>query len=430
MPVLGRRIDQQRYRNRVFVKRAVEVEQHRGNPSVALVRGHAVRIAEASFPGLIPRAPYAGKLNQMPELIGHEGILRELQALAMSDEPPHAVLFAGPEGVGRTALAVEYARLLNCERLHPPVTAGASLFGDDLPPPSALNSPAPCGECRPCRLIEEGAHPDVMTLGPGDSLCRPRDGESHPKHPDSRDIRICQVRGLIDLASRFPFEARHRLVIIDPADRLYRNGAAAHTILKTLEEPPGHTVFCLVTAAPEDMLETIISRCRRIDVRPVPRAVIEAGLVARGAEPALAARAAEASRGSPGKAIQFVAQPDLMGDRGRLLERCARVASEGIGDRFRYAGDVAERWRKDRLAVLIEIDAWEAFWEERLRNGASEGESNEALAGFLEALNAIRQVREDLQTNVIPRSAFELMLLSFPRVTLAVSPEEEPVAYA
>ncbi|MGE0601474.1 MAG: ATP-binding protein [Dehalococcoidia bacterium] len=365
----------------------------------------------------------------MPEIIGHAGIVRELQALAMSEEPPHALLFAGPDGVGRTALAIEYARLLNCERLHPEVTAGASLFGDDLPS-AASSSGKPCGECRSCRLIEEGAHPDVITLGPGDTLCRPRDGESHAKHPDSRDIRICQVRGLIDLSSRFPFEARYRLVIIDPADRLDRNGAAAHTILKTLEEPPGHTVFCLVTAAPEDLIETIVSRCRRIDVRPVPRAVIEAGLVARGIEPGLAARAADASHGSPGRALQFAGDPDLIGARGRLLERCTRVASEGTGARFRYAAELAERWREDRLATLVEFDVWESFWEERLRLGAGEGESHETLAGYVEALNAIRQARADLHGNVLARAAIELMLLSFPRVTLAISPEEEPVAYA
>jgi DNA polymerase-3 subunit delta' len=220
------------------------------------------------------------------------------------------------------------------------------------------------------------------------------------------------------------------MVIIDPADRLYREGAAAHTILKTLEEPPGHTVFCLVTAAPESLLETIRSRCRRIDVHPVPRAEIETGLIARGVEPGLAARCAEAARGRPGRAIQFAAQPDLMGDRARLLERCARVAGEGTGDRFRYANDLAERWRKDRAAVLNEIDVWEAFWEERLRDGASEGASPEALRGALEALRAITRVREDLTVNVIPRTAFELMLLSFPRVTLSISREEEPAAYA
>jgi|GEM_PF-1424711 len=365
----------------------------------------------------------------MPSLIGHAGIVRELSALAASDEPPHAILLAGPEGTGRTALALEYALLLNCERLHARPTAGAGLWGED--PALLPSSPSyACGECRPCRLIAEGAHPDIITLGPGDALCKPREGESHAPHPDSRDIRICQVRGLIELAARFPFEARYRMVIIDPADRLYRNGAAAHTILKTLEEPPGHTVFCLVTAAPADLLETIVSRCRRIDVGPVPRAEIEAGLIARGIAPDLAATAAEASRGRPGRAIQFAQEPDLMGSHARLLQRCATIASQGVAERFRYANDLAERFRKDRVAVLVEIDVWEAFWEERLRNGASEGASPAELNGALAALKAIAQVREDLLANVIPRTAFELMLLSFPRVTLAVSPEEEPVAHA
>jgi len=367
------------------------------------------------------------------DLIGHGAILRELRVLAASEEPPHALLFVGPDGSGRTALALEYARLLNCERLNPPVTAGASLFGDDALASLQTGSrddAEPCGECRPCRLIGEGAHPDVITLGPGDTLCRPRDGESHPKHPDSRDIRICQVRGLIDLVAKYPFEARYRMVIIDPADRLYREGQAAHTILKTLEEPPGHSIFCLVTAAPEGLLETIRSRCRRIDVSPVPRAEIEAALVARGIEPRLAGQAAEAARGRPGRAIQFAAEPDLMAMRGRLLERCRTIAGEGTPERFRYAGVLAEEWRKDRAAVLNQIDVWESFWEERLRDGASEGASDADLLGALEALRAISAVRENLTVNVIARTAFELMLLSFPRVTLAVRREEEPAAYA
>lgn len=361
-------------------------------------------------------------------IIGHEDIIRELRALAASDEPPHALLFAGPEGTGRTALAIEYALLLNCERLNPPTTAGASLFGDDpslLPPPPSLD---PCGECRPCRLILEGAHPDIITLGPGDTLCKPRDAESHPKHPDSRDIRICQVRGLIELVARYPFEARHRVILIDPADRFGRD--AAHTVLKTLEEPPGHTIFCLISAAPEAILETILSRCRRIDVRPVPRADVEAGLVARGFERPVAVLAAGASRGKPGRAIEFATHPDLMGDRGRLLERCARIAGAPLRERFAYAGDLAERWRKDRHAILAEIDTWESFWEERLREGVAAGEGKEAMAGYVEALRAIVTARADLQANVMARPAFELMLLCFPRVTLATSPEEESAAYA
>ena len=203
-------------------------------------------------------------------VIGHEDVVRELRALSAGAEPPHALLFAGPEQSGRKLLALTLAQLLNCERAAAPGAAAPALF--DMPPTDA-GGEVPCGVCRPCRLIADGAHPDVILLGPGDTLCKPRDGESHARHPDSRDIRICQVRGLIELASRFPFEARQRVIVIDPADRLGRE--ASNTILKTLEEPPGHTVFALLSAAPEVIIETVLSRCRRVDVRPVPRAVIE-----------------------------------------------------------------------------------------------------------------------------------------------------------
>lgn len=350
--------------------------------------------------------------------------------LARSAEPPHALLFAGPEATGRTALALEYARMLNCEGSTAPAPAAMPGFDDSAfaaPEPEAF----PCGHCRPCRLITEGAHPDVITLAPGDILCRPREGDSgHAKHPDSRDIRICQVRGTIDLVARYPFEARHRMILIDPAERLGRE--AAHTLLKTLEEPPGHTIFALITAAPESIIETILSRCRRIDVRPVATGEIEAGLRERGYEPAISAGAAQQSRGRPGLALRYAESPDLMGDRERLLARCAQIAAARTAERFDYARDLAERLRRDRALITADLDAWESFWESDLRRAAQqssperETESREAL----QALQAIVQCRAGLLANVQARAAFELMLLTFPRRTLAIPMEEEPAAYA
>lgn len=361
----------------------------------------------------------------MGDVIGHDAILRELHALALGQEPPHALLFAGPEGTGRSLLAREYASLLNCERVAPP--AGAALPG--LEPPPAGPLALPCRACRHCRLIGEGAHPDVVVMGPGDALCRPRGGESHAKHPEARDIRICQVRGAIELAARYPFEARYRLIIIEPAERLYL--PAQHALLKSLEEPPPQTFFALVTAAPEALLETVLSRCRRIDVPPVPRAQLEAALLSRGVAPALAAEAAAASRGRPGRALGFVETPDLMATRGRMLERCARLASEGLKARFDYAEALAERYRRDRPSVLAELDAWEAFWERALLEAAAgEGRDRAAFAGMIEALRAIATCRADLLANVIARAALELMLLSFPRRTLAGQTEEELAAHA
>lgn len=345
----------------------------------------------------------------MDEIIGHADVLRELRGLADAADPVHALLLAGPGGAGRTLLALEYARLLNCE-------ARASAA-----------SAVPCGQCRSCRLIGEGAHPDVITLGPGDTLCKPRTNESgHEGHPQSRDIRICQVRGLIELVARYPFEARYRMIIIDPADRLGRE--AAHTLLKTLEEPPGHTIMALVTEAPDSLIETIISRCRRMDVRPVPRAEIEAALVKRGIEPGLASEVARECHGRPGRALDYAKSPDLMGDRARLLERCRKIAAAKTSARFTYAGELAERFRRDRTPVQAELNAWEAFWEEQLQLAARQEQAD--VAGMVEALQAIALARADLMAQVMARPTFELMLLSFPTLTLEVPVGEELAAHA
>jgi DNA polymerase III subunit delta' len=357
--------------------------------------------------------------------IGHAGIVRELEALAALDDPPHALLLVGPDGTGRTRLATHYALLLNCERAHPaPAPASASLL-DDAPADAdttGASTSIPCYECRPCRLISAQGHPDIVHLGPGDTLCRPRSGDSsHPAHPDSRDIRICQVRGLVDLSGRYPIEARFRVIIIEPAERLGRD--SAHALLKTLEEPPGHTAMLLVTSAPEAIIETVRSRCRRIDVPLVAREAIEQGLIAQGIEPALAGRSALEARGRPARAITFAAQPDLMDDRVRFLQRCKKVAAASGPERMKYAEDLADRWRRDRRAVTTELDAWESFWEDRLRLAAHGAAPREATAA-LQALRAVSTAREDLLMQVQARLALELMLLHFPRITLEEPSEE------
>ena len=330
----------------------------------------------------------------MAEIIGHGEARRALRRLAAGGYPPHALLLEGPARTGRTLLALELTALLNCEAAEP----------DDRP----------CDACRACRLIAARAHPDVLHLEPGDSFCR---GGGHQPHPRSRDIRICQVRGLIESVSRHPFEGRVRVIIIEPAERMGLE--AANTLLKTLEEPPPATVLVLITAAPEALLETVRSRCRALPVGLVPDGVIAEGLRDRGFPPALAERVAAAARRRPGDALAFAEQPDLMDDRGRLLERCATLAAGRAAERMAYAGDLAERWRRDRELVLAELDVWETFWEARLRDGPA---PRDALA----ALQAVAAARDDLEAQVVARMALELMLLRFPAGTLAEGDAHAP----
>lgn len=342
----------------------------------------------------------------MADLIGHGPLLNELKRLALSAEPPHAILLDGPESTGRTLLARCYAQLLNClERENRPAAE------------------LPCGECRPCRLIHEQKHADVIDLGIGDTLCHPRSGDSHD-HDRARDIRICQVRGLIDLVSRYPLEARTRVITIDPAESM--RPEAQNSLLKTLEEPPPHTALILLTSAPQDLLDTVLSRCRRLEVRPVPLSVVEAALLARGIPPEIAAEAAGQANGRPGLAIQLAEQPSLLEDRARLLERFAEVAAGGLKDRFAYADRLADRWRSDPSGVRKELATWDHFWERDLRIATEAGDRDAALAAA-NALKAIATCRDNLTANVIARAATELMVLSFPRRTLAEARTEEAV---
>lgn len=354
----------------------------------------------------------------MPPVIGHDAIVRELRTFARAAPPPHALLLAGPESTGRMALAREYAKLLNCERMHGGGAQGGFGFGT-----LEERSEVACGSCRACRMIDDGAHPDVLVMSPGDSLCRPRPGETHASHPQSRDIRICQVRGAIDLVSRFPYEARFRVVIVEPADRITPD--AANTMLKTLEEPPTQSVFVLLSAAPENLLETVLSRCRRVDVRPVATWIIEAGLVARGHDAQTARAAAEAARGRPGIALSFAERPDLMGDRERLLKRCGRLAGSPLRERLRYAEELTARWRgeRDRAGILRELESWEQFWEEDLRRTAAIGDEDSGRDAVV-ALRTVSRAREYLQANCLPRPVFDLMLMRFPARRLEDGGEE------
>jgi len=119
----------------------------------------------------------------------------------------------------------------------------------------------------------------------------------------------------------------------------------------------------------------------------------------------------------------------LMGDRERLLARCEKVAAARTSERFAYAAELTDVWRRDRAGVAVALDTWEVFWEERLRQAAT-GEGKPLASEIVEALKAISQARADLQAQVQARPALELMLLAFPTVTLEGHPEEEPAGYA
>lgn len=176
---------------------------------------------------------------------------------------PHALLLYGQLGVGKVDFARELAQGLLCERL--------------------LDDARPCRQCAACTWFTQGNHPDFRIVCPealaadvapvqtdgnaGRSAKReasPRtgddDGVKKPKAL-SREIKIEQVRALLDFCGIGSHRGGLRVVLLFPAESL--NVAAANALLKTLEEPPPGVVFLLVSANVERLLPTIVSRCRQ-----------------------------------------------------------------------------------------------------------------------------------------------------------------------
>src|SRR3954471_4417004 len=193
------------------------------------------------------------------DVIGHRTLVSLLaRSIARGPLPP-SLIFAGPAGVGKRLTALAVAQTLNC--LQPDVASG---FSRTSTAPDADPLIDACGKCAACLRIARGVHPDVLLIEPG----------------DSGSIKIDPIRDAIDRSSYRPFEGRRRAVIIDEADALVPQ--AQNALLKTLEEPPSASIFILVTAKPDALLPTVLSRCPRLRFRALEPGEVAAALISKG----------------------------------------------------------------------------------------------------------------------------------------------------
>lgn len=171
----------------------------------------------------------------------------------------HAWLITGPPGSGRSTAAAMFATALVCPE-----------HG--------------CGQCRACRTAKDGGHPDVVI-----------------HRTDEATLKVADVHTLIDEAALAPVESPWRVVVIEDADRMTDEAAAA--MLKEFEEPSQHTVWVLCAPTVEDVLPTLVSRARHVALTTPTATTIAAMLVERfGVDEAMAAFAARASQGHIGRA--------------------------------------------------------------------------------------------------------------------------------
>ena len=187
----------------------------------------------------------------LKDIIGQENALNILKGCIVKNRIPHALFFAGDEGIGKRLTAINFAKALNCRK-----PAGDDLFSfteEETADSSGINKIDACDKCPSCTKIEKANHPDVFIIGP---------------EGDGKQITVSAVRELGEALSYKPFEGEWKIAIIDNADRL--NPSAANAFLQTLEEPTSQSILILVSSRPDMLLPTIRSRCQRINFSPLP----------------------------------------------------------------------------------------------------------------------------------------------------------------
>jgi DNA polymerase III subunit delta' len=213
----------------------------------------------------------------------------EAVAAMIARPAPHAVLLVGPDGVGKTTLALDLAAGLLCTSEPPAVR--------------------PCRTCRACRLVEHGSHPDLHRLGPV--------GPGRQVVIGGPDARYRGVRNLITELALMPVEGGWRVAIVESADRM--NEDAQSALLKTLEEPPPSVTIILCADREWRLMPTVRSRCQRVRLGLVGPRDIEAIVADHGlADPPTAARLARLSGGRPGLALAYARAPESVLIRAEL----------------------------------------------------------------------------------------------------------------
>lgn len=304
-------------------------------------------------------------------LAGQARAVERLSSAIAAERLHHALLFSGPEGVGKFLAARLVARVLLCTARGPADVAA-------------------CGRCTSCVKHDEAGHGDVLVL----------------ERTDKTVITIDAIRECIRLLHLRAVEGVRRVLIIRDAHELQTpNGQNA--LLKTLEEPPGGAQIILTTQRPELLLPTVRSRCSIVPFGPVPRAAL-ARLVAahHRVDPARASLVAGLASGSPGLALAL--DPDaLVALRDRAAEADRRLQAgrpKSVAEAMSVAASLSDKdapeprdvldhlrvWLRDQLLVASGAPADQVASDDRL----DELERLAATRGTYEILRRARVVEE------------------------------------
>ena len=317
------------------------------------------------------------------QILGQERAKRFLKQVLAREKIPHAYLFTGIPGIGKTTMAMALSMALNCRE---PVN------GDG------------CGRCVSCRQMKSGNFPDFISIR---------------RKPDKKNVLIEQIRDLTRALSFAPVSGRYRVTIIYQAETM--TNEAANSFLKTLEEPPPGNILILNVIEALDLLPTIVSRCQRVSFQPLSADDMTPWLVKeKGMDEETAVILARLSGGSLGKALKM-AEVDFIERRQKWLQRLIQLPSlskeEALGmalecesENIKADPDASVSWEGSLMDILA---IWETWYRDLLvervgglqhliinvdfTNKLKKMAENYKILNLCDSINVIAQSQRDLR---------------------------------
>ena len=320
------------------------------------------------------------------DVIGQENVVSHLKSAIKLNKISHAYIVNGESGMGKKTIAKAFAMTLLCEK----------------------KGESPCMECHSCKQIMSKNHPDVKYV-------------SHDK-PATISVDDIRVQINNDIVIK-PYSAEYKIYVVDEAQMM--NIQAQNALLKTIEEPPSYGIVMLLVNNKDSFLQTILSRCVSLDLRPLSKNQIVSYLKAQEKLPEYQAEmAAVFSGGNLGRAIRLGTMSDFMELKTCVVRHLKSIGKSTVADVAACVKEIGDyknnineyldlvmAWYRDVLIFKASKNIDELIFKEEIL-AIEKKAVHISYNGIQEIFMAIEKVKTRLRSNVNFDLTIELLLLT------------------
>ena len=301
------------------------------------------------------------------DIVGHQRQLERLEKDIEEENLSHAYLFSGTKQGGKSSIAKKLAAIIQCQNNF-------------------------CGTCKDCKLIKDGTHPDTIIM-----------------EDDGTSIKIDEVRELVR-KTNLTSQGKYRIVVIENIERMPIE--AQNSFLKTIEEPPGKTIFLLTTSQLDQVLLTIQSRVRQYHFSTVDDDVLSEYLQKTFGQRSEMREVVTMAQGRPGLAISLMKDfEEFSYQKGLYYQVEGFLKKNNVSQKFSFVEEI----EKDSKKIELFLDAFTRYLRKLIFDFTSQKDhplkSRFTLKQIVNLFDILEKTRYFIKRNVNKKLALENLLI-------------------